>query len=110
MKKMELRGSCKTPIWSPIHAFDFDRIRRKLPMLFEICNLRQIRPKSKSLNLSSKASFATTSLIRKGANMKLSYRKILTGLVMAAAVALPSLAQAENGMNQIGYGVKSKGM
>jgi long-chain fatty acid transport protein len=29
---------------------------------------------------------------------------------MAAAVALPSLAQAENGMNQIGYGVKSKGM
>jgi long-chain fatty acid transport protein len=42
--------------------------------------------------------------------MKLSCRKILTGLVMAAAVALPSLAQAENGMNQIGYGVKSKGM
>lgn len=42
--------------------------------------------------------------------MKLSFRKILTGLAMAAAAALPSLALAENGFTQIGIGVKSKGM
>lgn len=48
--------------------------------------------------------------MKKGANMKLKCKQLFASLLVAAVAALPSIAHATNGMNQIGYGVKSKGM